>query len=247
MNPYSYGSPEVWGFGYKGEWRSVSDLIDICAAQDAAMRNLARSVSEVSSRPNPPNPSVLGPFIDAYMNLITRYQEARDLAQETIDYASGWDVPLPKAVIPATKEYEHLLDAVNPRWGDNTWSEGDGSYDDLLSRVRKMGVTTTNYEPIPQPKAVDPMQLANMAVNVVEAPPKFQQAAIAEGVKGVIKTAAKGVESFAKGATEGITQGAGQLSWQTIAIIAGVVGLGIVILPKVLSFTPAGRAYQFLR
>jgi len=251
MNPYSYGwSDETYpvGFGYKGEWRSVSDLIDICAAQDAAMRNLARSVSEVANSPTPPDPSILSPFIDDYVKLITRYQEARDAAQKIIDKGSSWDVPLPKAAIPATDAYEHLLDAVNPRWGENTWSEGDGSYEDLLYRItHKMGATDATHEPIPQPGTVDVNQLANMAVEVVEAPTKFQQIALTEGIKEFTKTTAKGVESLVKGVTGGITGAAGQLSWQTIAIIAGVVGLGLIILPKVLSFTPAGRAYQILR
>ncbi len=253
MNPYSYGwsqpvtsashsRPQAWGFGYKGEWRSVSDLIDICNAQDAAMRNLARSVSEVSNNPNPPDPSVLGPFIEDYIKLITRYQKARDIAQKTIDKASSiWNLAVPNATTTATEEYNQLLDAVNPRWGENTWSEGDGSYDDLYSRITKMGASLANHEPIPQPKAIDPMQLANVATKVIEEPPKLATSAFTEGIKGIAKTTGSTIESVAKGVGQGLGGATGQLSWQTIAIIAGVVGLGIIVLPKMLSLTPAGH------
>lgn len=217
-----------WGFGYyPGQTYSIGDLQDICAAWDTNMRNLAKMVSEVAGRPNPPDFTM---FIDPYVALTERYSEARAIAQRKIDSASK---VFTTKFADATSEYMHLLDVLNSHWKENTWTEGDWSFDDVLSRLMKMGASTKNNEPVPQPKTMDALQYANAAVSIFEAVPKFTATAITETAKGVVKTTTGAV-----GSALGIP------SW---AVIAGVVGLGIIILPKLLAFTPAGRAYQILR
>jgi hypothetical protein len=235
---YGYEWPR-WGFGYKGESRSISDLEDICAAWDTNMRNLARMVSEVAGRPNPPDFTM---FIDPYVALTERYSEARAIAQKKIDSASEF---FTTKSADATPEYEHLLDVLNSHWGENTWADGDWSYDDVLSRITKMGATGKGNEPVPQPKTMDTLQYANAAVGVIEAPPKFMATALVEGAKGVATTTGKQVEILTKGLGGVASAGLGAMSWTTIALIGAAVGLGLIILPKVLAFTPAGRAAAF--
>lgn len=193
---YGYAGPADWprwGFGYyPGQTYSVADLKDICTAWDTNMRNLARMVSEVAGRPNPPDFTM---FIDPYMALTERYSDARAIAQKRIDENVSSLVSLPN-LTDASPEYMHLLDVLNSHWKENTWADGDWSYDDILSRITKMGATGKGNEPVPQPKAMDALQYANAAVGAIEGPPKFVATAVAETAKGVAKTTGTQVDIF---------------------------------------------------
>lgn len=223
------------GFGYyPGQTYSIGDLTDIVAAWDTNMRNLARMVTEVAGRPNPPDFTM---FIDPYVALTERYSDARAIAQKKIDSASEF---LTTKFADATSEYMHLLDVLNSHWKENTWADGDWSFDDVYSRITKMGASTKNNEPVPQPKTMDALQYANAAVAAIEFPTEFTTTALAEGAKAIVKTTTEGLGTVAKA-------GLSQMSWTTIALIGAAVGLGFIILPKILAFTPQGRAIQFLR
>ncbi len=243
FNPYgwpaSVGCGSSIGFGYyPGQTYSVGDLKDICAAWDVNMRNLARMVSEIAGRPNPPDFTM---FIDPYVALTERYSEARAIAQKRIDENVSSLVSLPN-LTDATPEYMHLLDVLNSHWKENTWEEGDWSFDDVYSRITKMGASTKNNEPVPQPKAMDALQYANAATGAIEGAIKFPGVATAEALKAAAKTTGSTIDTLAKGLGGAASAGLGAMSWQTIALIGAAVGLGLIILPKVLAFTPAGRA-----
>jgi hypothetical protein len=133
-------------FGTVLGYHTVAELKDLVAAKDAAMRNLARRLGEVSDSPKFDTAS----FIPAYNALISRYTIARDAAQKAIDAAAdAWRSP---SLIVAEEEWNNLLSALNPRWKENTWAPGDGSLEDLYGRVTDAGSIGTYDEPTPQPQ-----------------------------------------------------------------------------------------------
>ena len=127
-------------------YHSVDELKDLVAAKDVAIRNLARRLEEVSNS----GKLDLTTFVPAYNDLVARYTAARAKAQAAIDDAIGAWRPL--NMISAEDEWNGLLSSLNARWKDYIWSPGDGSLDDLYSRVIDAGSTATNDEPTPQPR-----------------------------------------------------------------------------------------------
>ena len=132
------------GFGTVLGYFTVAELQDLVAAKDVEMRNLARAFNEVAGLPYD-----FTRFIPAYQALVARYQVARNAAQKAIQAAVGaWR---PTNLIVADQEYSDVLTAINPRWRENTWSPGDGSFEDISDQLKKFGATGKGDEPIPQP------------------------------------------------------------------------------------------------
>jgi hypothetical protein len=133
-----------WGFGTVTGYYTVAELKDLIAAKDATIRNLLAEYDEVKDKPID-----FTAFLAALQALLIRYQNAKAVAQLTIDEAA--DAWRPDNMVVADSEYKGILAACNPRWQEYTWSPGDGSLEDLFDQVRAFGSTGVNNEPIPQP------------------------------------------------------------------------------------------------
>ena len=199
----------TWAFG--GSSHSVSDVEDLTAAKDVAMRNVARHLQEVSGLRVPFD---LSSVTAAYQGLVTRYTTARAAAQKAIDDASSIFHPMPKALTDATATYEGLLDALNPQWRENTWTPGGGSLEDVESQLSSMGATSKTDEVTPQPKAFDASLSALQAAAAVTT--------MAEG-------AASGAGTLLGKGTKGLL---GSLDTATLVKVGIVVGVGLFLLPK---------------
>lgn len=124
---------------------TVAELKDLIAAKDATIRNLLTEYDEVRDKPID-----FTDFLSTLQALLIRYQNAKAAAQIVIDEAK--DAWRPDNMVVADKEYKDVLAACNPRWAEYTWSSGDGSLEDLFDRLRNLGSTGKNSEPIPQPE-----------------------------------------------------------------------------------------------
>jgi hypothetical protein len=153
------------GFGTVVGYHTVAELQDLVASYDAILRNVARRLGEVSDSPDKES------FLTAYNTLTARYNAARAAAQVAIDDAvNAWR---PADMIVAEEEWNNLLSAVNPRWKEYTWSPGDGSIQDLYSRVIDAGATGAYDEPIPQPRPgtdvdLNTLQATTQATQAIE-------------------------------------------------------------------------------
>jgi hypothetical protein len=133
------------GFGTVLGYYSVAELKDLILAKDATLRNMARRFEQIKDQPLD-----FSTFLPAYQNLINRYNTARAAGQAAINAAV--DAWRPMNAIIADEEYQNILSALNSRWKEHTWAEGDGSIDDLWSQLMAFGATdASNDEKIPQP------------------------------------------------------------------------------------------------
>jgi len=187
-------------FGAATDKRSVSDLLDIVAAKDAAMINLANRVMEIFKKPEYTSSGTK----DAYNALVKRYGQARDRAQKVIDKARSILHPTPLVFTDATDEYGRLLDSLNPHWRENKWAAGDWSYEDVANRLNALGTTGKNDIDTPQPMTIDSLQIANAAAHVVDEAAKGLKRTGQSTVQYLANTAGKALGSAAKGAGEGL-------------------------------------------
>ena len=204
------------GFGMVGNAYSIAELIDLIAAKDVSLANLDKLFAEVQAKPFDLTD------ISARLNALKgRYQIARNNAESAITLAR-LNFLVPNTMIAADNEYKNILAAINPKWQSHTWSTGDGSLEDINSALTNMGATGASASPIPQPRAGTDADLRNMQTATMVT-------AMAEGaMQG-------GGTLLGKGAS-GLM---GHLDLATIAKIGIIVGLGVVILPKVLALGPA--------
>jgi hypothetical protein len=215
-----YGPLTAISFGAAGESRSISDLKDIMAAKDVAMSNLASMFTEVLAGPNASKIQTTG-LADAYKALVSRYTDARAIAQKEID-KHNYDI-VPDAISDATSQYEHLLDVLNSHWRENKWAAGDWSLEDVYSRIMALGAQGKNEIPTPQPIAPSALGILNQTTHSIEDTAKnFGQGAIA---------AAKGAGTLAGQATTALSN---QLDWQTILKIGAIALVALVLLPNIL-------------
>ena len=203
-------------FGAATDKRSVSDLLDIVAAKDAAMINLANRVMEIFKKPEYTSSGTK----DAYNALVKRYGQARDRAQKVIDKARSILHPMPLAFTDATDEYGRLLDSLNPHWRENKWAAGDWSYEDVANRLNVIGSTGGQDIETPQPMTIDSLQIANAATHAMD-----------EARKGLQRTTqylAETAGKVASGAAKGVGEGLGIST--TNVILIGVATLASLFL-----------------
>ena len=174
-----------FAFGYGNETRSIDDLVDIVAAKDATMINLANMVKGVYTKPE----FVSSGTRDAYDALSKRYNQARANAQKAIDKARSILHIKPLAFTDATKEYGAFLDVLNSHWRENKWTPGDWSIEDVTTRLQALGASGKDNIQIPQPRAIHNLNIANAAAHAVD----YVRHDLAEAAKEVAKEAAKDV------------------------------------------------------
>ena len=187
-------------FGASTDKRNVSDLLDIVAAKDAAMTNLANRVIEVFKSPEYTSSGTK----DAYNALVIRYKQARDRAQKVIDKARSILHPMPLILTDATDEYGKFLDSLNPHWRENKWSNGDWSYEDVANRLNALGSTGSGDIDTPQPMTPDSLQIANRVAHVTDEAIKGLKRTTQQSIQFLATTAGKAAGSAVKGAGEGL-------------------------------------------
>jgi len=210
----AYGLGQAFAFGMSGEKRSVADLLDIVAAKDAAMINLANRVIEVFKKPE----YVSSGTRDAYNALVDRYGKARDRAQKAIDNANSIIHIMPLALTDATAEYEGLLDVLNSHWREMTWTPGDWSLEDVYARVSALGAKGIQDINTPQPMAIDTLQVLNATTRAME-----------NAAKGI----GEGIGTLAEQASKGAAMGLGPFATK-LAMIGGGALVALILLKKVL-------------
>ena len=175
---------------------------------------------DVAWTERPQAPYDTGSWEGAWATLQANYAKAR-LNAESALAAAKWN-PLPATLISADTVYKGILTAMNPSWQSNTVAPG--SYGDLAQQLGAMGATM-DTSPLPQPTRGSDAGLT-----------AYQQA---KGATTVIEqggaAAAGGAVDAVKAAGKGFFQAMGPSG---LVFIAGVVALGVMVVPKLL---PAGR------
>lgn len=219
MRPDQYGVshyPSRSDFGMIGNAYSVAELIDLVAAKDVAVSNIEKLLGEVQGKPF--DTSIVSSHLSILKN---RYQSARNAAETAITLAR-LNFLVPNTMIPADAEYKGILAALNPKWESHTWSQGDGSLEDLQNTLTTMGATGITASPTPQPKGgtdfnLNQLQTASMLTTMAEGAAQGGGKLLGSGVSGVF----------------------GQLDMATLAKIGVVAALGMIFLPKLLAMGPA--------
>lgn len=158
----------------------------------------------------PVNDKRLGDWITDWGKLRSRYNAARLKANDAI---TGFHI-LPDSASPAEDEYNAIIMALQPAYP----SESKGDLQDLYRRIVDMGLKPDLSE-TPQPKAIDP------DLNVVKA---------SDVMTGVLGGALQGAQSA-------VHQFVPQTDYKKLALyVGGAVVLGLFVVPKILSLTPAG-------
>jgi hypothetical protein len=204
------------GFGMIGNAYSIAELIDLVAAKDVTIANIDKLLAEVESRPLD-----LGDIVSRVNALHARYQAARANAESAITMAR-LNFLTPNTMLAADAEYKAILAACNPKWESHSWSPGDGSIEDINDTLMKMGATGATASPIPQPRSGTDFDL--------------NQYHTASAITTMAEGAAKGAGNLLGQGASGLL---GRLDWSTIAKIAIIAGVGIVVLPKILAIGPA--------
>ena len=212
-------------FGAAGKY-TVADLLDIAAAKDVAMINLANRVREVMTNPEYTTSGTK----DAYNALVKRYGQARDRAQKSIDKARGLLHITPLSLTDATAEYEGLLDVLNSHWRENTWSAGDWSIEDVITRVNALGSKGGKDLPTPQPMAPDALQMANAAAHIMDEARKGLQ----RTTQYLAATAGKALGSAARGAGEGLGISTTTLVLIGVGVLGGLFMLNRLMMPSMI-------------
>src|SRR5271165_1742808 len=211
----------AFGSGY--ESHSVDDLVDIVTAKDATMINLANMVKEIYTKPE----FVSSGTKDAYYALSSRYRQARDNAQKTIDKARSILHIKPLGLTDATKEYGAFLDVLNSHWRENKWTPGDWSIDDVSSRLQALGASGQDSIPIPQPRAIHDLNIANEAAHAVD----YARHNLAKGAQDATGYIATTVAKAAKDASKELGISSTELVLIGVGVLVGLFMLNRLMIP----------------